>query len=72
MVPAKDRRAGGSSSGKIRARPRRKRRRGLPNKSSIVSIRTLTTRKGNRYRIIETDERDAYDRPAGPTSETEQ
>ena len=47
------------------AKPRRKPRPGLPDKSSIVSVKTLTSPKGNRYRIIETDETDAYDPPRG-------
>ena len=40
---------------------RAKPRPGLLDKSSIVSVKTLVSPKGNRYRIIETDETDAYD-----------
>ena len=47
----------GKPAGKARAQPRP----GLPDKSSIVSVKTLVSPKGNRYRIIETDETDAYD-----------
>jgi len=50
------RRKPGATSGK--ARP------GLPDPSSIVSVKTFTSPKGKRYRIIETDERDGYDPPA--------
>jgi hypothetical protein len=41
----------------------RKARPGLPDPSSIVSVKTFTSPKGRRYRIIETDEPDAYDAP---------
>jgi hypothetical protein len=50
----------------------RKRRPGLPDKSSVVAVKTLTSPKGNRYRIIETDETDAYDPPAGPAKKPDQ
>jgi hypothetical protein len=45
----------GKASGKSRP--------GLPDASSIVSVKTFTSPKGRRYRIIETDEQDAYDPP---------
>jgi hypothetical protein len=61
MPRVKDRR---SRSGEPPVRNRRgKSRPGLPDKSSIVAVKTLTSPKGNRYRIIETDETDAYDQP---------
>lgn len=44
---------------------RAKPRPGLPDKSSIVSVKTFVSPKGNRYRIIETNETDAYDPQAG-------
>ena len=51
----------GKSAGRtVRAKPRP----GLPDKSSVVSVKTLVSPKGNRYRIIETDETDAYDSDA--------
>jgi hypothetical protein len=40
-----------------------KARPGLPAPSSIVSVKTFTSPKGRRYRIIETDEADGYDPP---------
>jgi hypothetical protein len=40
------------------------RRAGLPAPDSIISETTLTSPKGNVYRILKTDERDAYDPPA--------
>ena len=66
MVRAGDKDSPRSSSGRPArsASPRRK-RLGLPDKSSIVSVRTLISPKGNRYRIIETNEVDAYENPAG-------
>jgi len=33
----------------------------LPDQTSIVSETTVVSPKGNRYRILETDEKDAYD-----------
>ena len=47
-------------------------RPGLPDRSSIVAVKTLTSPKGNRYRIIETDETDAYDPPAAATRKPDQ
>ena len=67
MPRAKGRRARTSRSGKPpTGTAPGKPRPGLPDKSSIVSVKTLTSPKGNRYRIIETDETDAYDPPARP------
>ncbi|HVO16074.1 MAG TPA: hypothetical protein VMV26_12705 [Alphaproteobacteria bacterium] len=39
----------------------RKRRAGLPDKASIVAQKTFTSPKGTAYRILKTDEKDAYD-----------
>ena len=62
MPRAKGRPPRRPSPGKTRARTARaKPRPGLPDKSSIVSVKTLVSPKGNRYRIIETDETEAYD-----------
>jgi hypothetical protein len=45
----------------------RKPRPGLPDPASVVSVKTFTSPKGNRYRIIETTETDPYDPPLKPT-----
>ena len=50
----------------------RKPRPGLPDKASVVAVKTLTSPKGNRYRIIETDETDAYDPPVGTDKKPKQ
>jgi hypothetical protein len=44
----------------------RKPRPGLPDPESVVSVKTFTSPKGNRYRIIETNETDPYDPPLKP------
>jgi hypothetical protein len=41
-------------------------RPGLPDKESVVSEKTLVSPKGRRYRILKTNERDAYDPPVEP------
>jgi hypothetical protein len=41
----------------------RKSRPGLPDPASVVAVKTFTSPKGRQYRIIETDETDAYDPP---------
>jgi hypothetical protein len=65
MARAKNRPPRRASPGKPPGRTARaKPRPGLPDKSSIVSVKTLVSPKGNRYRIIETDETDAYDADA--------
>jgi hypothetical protein len=63
MARAKDQppRPGKPADKPARAKPRP----GLPDKSAIVSVKTLVSPKGNRYRIIETNETDAYDSAAG-------
>jgi hypothetical protein len=43
-----------SAGGRGRSGAPRRKRPGLPDKSLIISVRTLTSPKGNRYRIIET------------------
>jgi hypothetical protein len=45
------------------AQPPAKSRPGLPNPDSVVSEDTLTSPKGNRYRIITTTQADPYDPP---------
>jgi hypothetical protein len=72
MARAKDRPPRRPKPGKPPGRPSRaKPRPGLPDKSSIVSVKTLVSPKGNRYRIIETDETDAYDPEATRDRKTE-
>jgi hypothetical protein len=73
MPRANDRRPRTASIAKPRTGTKRgKPRPGLPDKSSILSIKTLTSPKGNRYRIIETDETDAYDLPVAATRKADQ
>ena len=73
MPRASDRRARGASDAKPRTGTKRgKPRPGLPDESSILSIKTLTSPKGKRYRIIETDETDAYDLPVAATRKADQ
>ncbi len=45
------------SADESRARP------GMPDEASVLSERIFTSPKGREYRIIETDETDAYDAP---------
>jgi hypothetical protein len=62
MPRTKDRRPRRASPEKPpRRTARAKPRPGLPDKSSIKSVKTLVSPKGTRYRIIETNETDAYD-----------
>jgi hypothetical protein len=37
----------------------------IPNKASIVATDTFVSPKGRRYTILETDQTDPYDVPAG-------
>ena len=37
---------------------------GMPDEASIVEVKTFTSPKGNRYRILRTNETDPYDEPA--------
>ena len=39
----------------------RNRRPGLPNESSIVAEMEFTSPKGTKYRVLRTNEKDAYD-----------
>jgi hypothetical protein len=39
----------------------RKRRPGLPKESSIVAETEFTSPKGTKYRVLRTNEKDAYD-----------
>jgi hypothetical protein len=41
-------------------------RAGLPARDSVVGEETLTSPKGNVYRVLKTNETDAYDKPAPP------
>jgi hypothetical protein len=73
MPRANDRRARTKGLAKSRTGTKRgKPRPGLPDKSSILAVKTLTSPKGNRYRIIETDETDAYDPPVAATRKPDQ
>jgi hypothetical protein len=36
--------------------------REIPRKESIISVSTLTSPKGKRYAVLETDQMDPYDR----------
>jgi hypothetical protein len=66
MARGKDQPPRPQSPGNPTDKPARaKPRPGLPDKSSIVSVKTLVSPKGNRYRVIETNETDAYDPHAG-------
>jgi hypothetical protein len=66
MASGKDQLRRPPSPGKPADKPARaKPRPGLPDKSSVVSVKTLVSPKGNRYRVIETNETDAYDPEAG-------
>jgi hypothetical protein len=40
----------------------RQRRPGLPDESSVVAETTFTSPKGTTYRVLKTNEKDAYDR----------
>jgi len=60
------------SGKKKRGSPRRDRSVGaprgpaeIPSKASIVATDTLVSPKGQRYTILETDQVDPYDEPAG-------
>jgi len=48
------------TSGQARQR-RRQRNPGLPDPKTIVSERTVVSPKGQRFRIITTTDKDAYD-----------
>ena len=43
-------------------------RPGLPDEASVLFEKTFTSPKGKKYRIIKTDETNAYDAPTPPES----
>jgi hypothetical protein len=59
MSPAND----GKKKTKPKHRPDKgdARRPGLPPETSILDVKTLTSPKGRKYRILRTDEKDAYE-----------
>ena len=44
----------------------RKRRAGLPNEASVLEEREFRSPKGTKYRLLRTNEKDAYDNDDGP------
>jgi hypothetical protein len=67
MSRSKEKDAGASQTNNSTAESTQgKSRPGLPNKASVVSEKTFISPKGKRYRIIRTDEMDAYDAPVSP------
>ena len=59
--------SGGLSPKDTRAgRPPLQPRTGLPAKDTIIAEKTLKSAKGNVYRILITDQMDAYDKPLRP------
>lgn len=70
MASSKKKRATGGSANKKKRRGdaddhvETRQRAGLPAPDSVISETTLTSPKGNVYRILKTDEHDAYDKPA--------
>jgi len=65
MPPGKEDRKGSRKSGENVFSPQEI-RPGLPDPSSVVAETVFVSPKGRRYRILRTDEKDAYDRPEGP------
>jgi hypothetical protein len=59
-VPAPDEGAG---------RPKAPRRKRLPSEDSVISEQTFTSPKGRVYRIIRTNQTDAYDNPASESGD---
>ena len=59
MDESRNTRKGGAEGGGT-ARPTNP---GLPDPKTVVSERTVISPKGGRYRIIRTNEKDAYDPP---------
>jgi hypothetical protein len=43
-----------------------KRRAGLPDEASVVEERELRSPKGTKYRLLRTNQKDAYDNDDGP------
>ena len=54
-----------------RALPAGKPRPGLPDPKEIVAERSFVSPKGTRYRILRTDERDAYENDEAPERKRE-
>ena len=67
MPPGKEDRKGSGKSGE-NASPSEETRPGLPDPSSVVAETVFVSPKGRRYRILRTDEKDAYDPPKGPAT----
>jgi hypothetical protein len=51
------------SSGRKRTAKQQRASREIPRKRSIVAVDTITSPKGRRYTILETDQMDPYDEP---------
>lgn len=64
--PGKKDRASNGSNGAPKSADKSRARPGLPDEESVLSEKTFTSPKGNKYRIIETDETDPYDAPSAP------
>jgi hypothetical protein len=62
------RETGAAEAGRAAAR---RRRAGLPDPGAVVSEVEFTSPAGGRYRILRTDETDAYEDTASCTGETE-
>lgn len=54
----------------LAGRPPPRPRAGLPAKDSIIAEKTLKSAKGNVYRILITDQMDAYDKPVRPKTKS--
>ena len=65
MPPGKEDRRGSRKSGE-NASLSEETRPGLPDPSSVVAETVFVSPKGRRYRILRTDEKDAYDPPERP------
>ena len=65
MPPGKEDRKGSRKSGE-NASLSKETRPGLPDPSSVVAETVFVSPKGRRYRILRTDEKDAYDPPNRP------
>ena len=65
MSPGKEDRKGSRKSGE-KTSPSERARPGLPDPSSVVAETAFVSPKGRRYRILRTDEKDAYDPPEWP------
>jgi hypothetical protein len=47
--------------------PKTPRRKRVPSPDSVISETTITSPKGRVYRVIRTNQKDAYDEPASKT-----